>query len=159
MRKIVDKTGQSNPELRKEMIYSWEKGLTEDKDEESTQSPKKKILRKDDLRKSGQALTKPLKGKKLTETNSTVKTSAGSIYRKSDMAQAKISLQQNARKSPSAEPQSKLQRISSPEILDDVDSDEELRRQVELGDVVNQIDRFQQSQTIITSEDTESGGV
>ena len=117
MRKIVCETGQSNPELRKEMVYSWEEGLIEDKDEESTQSPKKTILRKDDLRKSGQALTKPLKGKISRETNSTVQTSAGSIYRKSYMAQAKISLQQNARKSPSAEPQNKLQRISSPETL------------------------------------------
>ena len=92
IRKIVVKTGQSNPELRKEMIYFWEEGFIEDKDEESTQSPKKTILRKEDYRKSGQALRKPLKGKIVTESNSSVKTSAASIYRKSDIAQAKISL-------------------------------------------------------------------
>ena len=44
----------------------------------------KTILRKDDLRKSEQALMKPLKGKITAET--------GSIYRKSDIAKAKINL-------------------------------------------------------------------
>ena len=70
------------------MIYFWEEGFIEDKEEESTQT----ILRKEDYRKSSQALRKPLKGKIVTESNSSVKTSAGSIYRKSDIAQAKISL-------------------------------------------------------------------
>ena len=63
LRRIVDKTGLSNPELRKEMIYSWEKGYIEDKEQENTQSTKKTVLRKNELRKSGQALTKSLKGK------------------------------------------------------------------------------------------------
>ena len=89
------------------MIYSWEKGFIEDKEKENTQSPKKTILRKEDLWKSGEALTKPLKGRITPETGSTVKTSAGSIYRKSGIAQAKINLQQDqtqgARKSTSAE--------------------------------------------------------
>ena len=81
------------------------------------------------------------------------------IYRKSDIAQAKISLPQDQkqRKSPSAEPQKKLQRINSPETLEEIDSDEELRRPVELADFVNPIDRFQQSQTVKTSKSTESG--
>ena len=81
------------------------------------------------------------------------------IYRKSDIAQAKISLPQDQkqRKSPSAEPQKKLQRINSPETLEEIDSDEELRRPVELADFVNPIDRFQQSQTVKTSKDIESG--
>ena len=129
------------------MIYSWEKGFIEDKEEEITQSPKRTTLRKDDLRNIGQALTKRLKGKKVRESNSTIKTSAGSIYRKLDIAQAKISLPQGQkqRKSPSAEPQKKLQRMSSLEILEEIESDEELRRQVELADFVNPIDRFQQS--------------
>ena len=48
------------------MIYSWEKGFIEDKKQENTQSPKNTILRKDKLSKSGQALTKPLKGKTST---------------------------------------------------------------------------------------------
>ena len=144
------------------MIYSWEKGFIEDKEQENTQSPKKTILRKDELRKSGQALTKPLKGKISTETGLTVKTLTGSNYRKSDIAQAKISLQQEKTRSksrnPSAEPHMKLQRINSPEILEDIDSDEELRRAVEQADFVNPVDRFQQNQTVITSKDTEAGG-
>ena len=40
-RNIVD-AGQSNPELRKEMIYSWEKGFVEDNEEENTQSARKR---------------------------------------------------------------------------------------------------------------------
>ena len=55
------------------------------------------------------------------------------------------------------EPQKKLQQISSPEVLEEINSDEELWRHVELADFVNPIDRFQQSQTVITSKDTESG--
>ena len=82
LRRIVDETGLSNPELQKEMIYSWEKGFFEDTEQDDTQSPKKKILRKDELRKSSQALTKPLKGKISTETGLTVKTSTGSIHQK-----------------------------------------------------------------------------
>ena len=69
VRWIVDETGLSNSEIRKEMIYSWEEGFTEDKEKENTHSPQKTILRKDPLRKSGQALMKPLKGKIPTETD------------------------------------------------------------------------------------------
>ena len=36
--------------------------------------------------------------------------------------------------------------------------DEELRRAVEIADFVNPVDRFQQSHTVITSKDTETGG-
>ena len=82
----MDAAGQYNPELRKEMIYSWEKGIIKDKEEKNSPSPKKTILRKDDLRKSGQALTKSLKGKIASETGSTMKSSAGSIYRQLDIA-------------------------------------------------------------------------
>ena len=88
----MDETGLLNPELRKEMIYSWEKGFIEDKELEQSKSPPKTILRKDPLRKSAQALTKQLKGKIATETDSTIKTTTGSIYRKSDIAQTRTSL-------------------------------------------------------------------
>ena len=67
----MNAAGQSNPELRKEKIYSWEKAFIEDKEDETTLSPKKKILPKDDLRKSGQALTKQLKEKIKAEMGST----------------------------------------------------------------------------------------
>ena len=136
-----------------------EKGFIEDKEKENTHSPQKTILRKDHLRKSGQALTKPLKEKIAAKTDSMVKTSTGSIYRKSDIAQAKTFLSQEKTRSEStAEPDKKFQRISSPEILEDIESDEELRRAVGIADFVNPVDRFQQSQTVITSKDTEAGG-
>ena len=93
----------------------------------------------------------------MSETDSTVKTSTGSIYRKSDIAQKKTLLTQDKprseSKSPSAEPNKKFQRISCPEVLEDIESDEELRRAVELADFVNPVDRFQQSQTVVTSKD------
>ena len=72
----MNAAGQSNPELRKAKIYSWEKGFIEDKEDETALPPKKTILRKDDLRKSEQALTKQLKQKIKAEMGSTVKTSA-----------------------------------------------------------------------------------
>ena len=162
IRKLVDETGQLNPDLRKEMIYSWEKGFVEDKIENQCKSPTKIILRKDPLRKSGQALTRPLKGKFVSETDSTIRTSAGSIYRKSDIAQSKTVLtQENQRstsKSPSSEPTKKFKRVSSPERLEELGSEDELQGEMEIADTMNPIERFQRSQTIVTSKDTEAGG-
>ena len=162
IRKLVDETGQLNPDLRKEMIYSWEKGFVEDKTENQCKSPTKTILRKDPLRKSGQALTRPLKGKIVSETDSTIRTSAGSIYRKSDIAQSKTVLtQENQRstsKSPSSEPTKKFKRVSSPERLEELGSEDELQGEMEIADTMNPIERFQRSQTIVTSKDTEAGG-
>ena len=162
IRKLVDETGQLNPDLRKEMIYSWEKGFVEDKIENQCKSPTKTILRKDPLRKSGQALTRPLKGKIVSETDSTIRTSAGSIYRKSDIAQSKTVLtQENQRstsKSPSSEPTKKFKRVSSPERLEELGSEDELQGEMEIADTMNPIERFQRSQTIVISKDTEAGG-
>ena len=118
IRRLVDETGLLNPDLRKEMIYSWKKGFIEDKVEDQSKSPPKTILRKDPLRKSGQALTKQLKGKIASETDSTIKTSTGSIYRKSDIAQSRTVLtqesQRSASKSPSAETTKKIFKGSVP---------------------------------------------
>ena len=160
--KLVDETGQLNPDLRKEMIYSWEKGFVEDKVENQCKSPPKTILRKDPLRKSGQALTRPLKGKIASETESTIKTSAGSIYRKSDIAQSKTVLtqekQRSTSKSPSSEPTKKFKRVSSPELLEELESEDELQGEMEIANEMNPTERFQKSQTIVTSKDTEAGG-
>ena len=157
----MDETGLLNPDLRKEMTYSWEKGFVEDKVENQCKSSPKTILRKDSLRKSGQALTKQLKGKIASETDSTIKTSTGSIYRKSDIAPSKTVLtqenQRSASKSPSVEPTKKFKRISSPELLEELGSDE-LQLEMEIADTTNPIERFQKSQTIVTSKDTEAGG-
>ena len=113
------------------MIYYWEKGFIEHKEEENPPSLNITILRKDDLQKSGQGLTKPLKGKLAFETRSTVKTCGDSFYRKSDIAEAKFSLQrklaQGSSQSRSAEPRKKLQKISAPKKLEESDSDEELQ--------------------------------
>ena len=162
IRKLVDETGQLNPDLRKEMIYSWEKGFVEDKVENQCKSPPKTILRKDPLRKSGQALTRPLKGKIASETESTIKTSAGSIYRKSDIAQSKTVLtqekQRSTNKSPSSEPTKKFKRVSSPELLEELESEDELQGEMEIANEIDPIERFQKSQTIVTSKDTEAGG-
>ena len=46
IRRIVEAAGQPNPELRKEIIYSWEERIQLDKKDETTISPKKSILRK-----------------------------------------------------------------------------------------------------------------
>ena len=91
-----------------------------------------------------------------------IKTTTGSINRKSDIAQTRASLthekQRSESKSPSAEPTKKFQRISSPEVLEDIGSDEDLQRTMERADSVNPVDRFQQSQTVVTSKDTKAGG-
>ena len=162
IRKLVDETGLLNPDLRKEMIYSWEKGFVEDKVGNQCKSPPKTILRKDPLRKSGQALTRPLKGKIASEADSTIKTSAGSIYRISDIAQSKAVLtqenQRNSSKSPSLEPTKKFKRISPPELLEELGSEDELQGEMEIADAMNPTERFQKSQTIVTSKDTEAGG-
>ena len=66
IRRIVDKTSTINTELRKELLYSWEYGFMEDKPEEL--EPSTNLLRRDENRKSGKALTNPLKGKVVSET-------------------------------------------------------------------------------------------
>ena len=92
LRRVVDETSTINPELRKELLYSWQYGFIEDKPEEAefeiSGSPN--LLREDENRMGGKALTNPLKGKVQSETPHTVKTAAGSVYRKIDIAKAKI---------------------------------------------------------------------
>ena len=65
LRRVVDETSTINPELQKELLYSWQYGFIEDKPQEAglelAGSPNP--LRKDDNMKSGKALTNPLKGK------------------------------------------------------------------------------------------------
>ena len=75
LRRTVEETSTINPELRKEMLYSWERGFIEDKPEDivSERQWSPILLRKDEGRKSGEALTKPLKGKVVAEAPSTIK--------------------------------------------------------------------------------------
>ena len=60
LRRTVDETSTINPELRKEMLYSWERGFIEDKPELTTNQCHSSpiLIRKDEGRKSGKALTK-----------------------------------------------------------------------------------------------------
>ena len=90
LRRIVDETSTINPELRKELLYSWERGFIEDKQSAETDNWSGNFLHKHKQRKSGKALTIPLKGEILSETPSTVKTATGAVYRKSDIARSKV---------------------------------------------------------------------
>ena len=62
LRRIVDETSTINPDLRNELLYSWQYGFIEDKPQEDELTGSSTLLRKDDNRKSGKALTNPLKG-------------------------------------------------------------------------------------------------
>ena len=115
--RIVDETSTIKPETRKKLLNSWERGFIEDKPEDSVSQNQWSpiLLRKYEGRRSGKALTKPLKGKVTSETPSTVKTAAGAIYRKSDITKAKVNVQDAAahRQSPTGgEPKKKLQKIT-----------------------------------------------
>ena len=90
LRRIVDKTSTINPDLRKKLLYSWQYGFIEDKPQEDALSGSPTLLGKDDNRKNGKAVTNPLKGKMQSESPHAVKTDAGAVYRKSDIAKAKI---------------------------------------------------------------------
>ena len=95
LRRVVDETSTINPELRKELFYSREQGFIEDKQSAVTDNWSGSFLRTHEQRKSGKALTIPLKGKIVSETPSTVKTAAGAVYRKSDIAKSRLPVQPN----------------------------------------------------------------
>ena len=71
LQQLVDATSTFDPELRKELLYSWEEGFVEDKPKGSEWNSHN-IIRGDETRKSGAALTKPFKGKVATESPKTV---------------------------------------------------------------------------------------
>ena len=70
----------------------WEKGFIEDKQSPDAGPLTGNFLRNYEPRKSGKALTIPLKGKIVAKTPSTIKTAAGEVYRKNDIAKTKESL-------------------------------------------------------------------
>ena len=168
LRRTVDETSTINPELRKEMLYSWECGFIEDKPEDSVSQNQWSpiLLRKDDGRKSGKVLTKPLKGKVTSETPSTVKTAAGAIYRKNDIAKANVNVQNQAnhRRSPTGEEPKKKQQKKSQrksgeqEENEDNWSEDELLSQQLILDPEEARNKFQDSPTVVPSKDTMQGG-
>ena len=102
-------------------------------------------------------LTKPLKGRISTDTGWTLKTSAGSIHRKNDIAQATIGqneviLQQDKTRGKKSGNTKEAAENQLPENFEEIGSDEELPRAVKLVDFVNPADLFQQSQSIINSK-------
>ncbi|XP_063710349.1 uncharacterized protein LOC134838928 isoform X3 [Symsagittifera roscoffensis] len=118
LRRIVDENSTKNPELRKELLYPWEKRFIEDKPNRDTGPMSSNFLRKHEQKKSGKALTIPLKGKLIAETPSTVETAAGAVYIKIDIAKSKVSVApavkgSDQKRSPTGEePRSKLQKTA-----------------------------------------------
>ena len=157
LQQIVDKTSTINPELRKELLYSWERGFIEDKQTTSNDSWPGSFLRKHEQRTSGKALTIPLKGKIVAETPSTVKTAAGAVYRKSDIARSKLQTQPKAqssekKRSPTGEEsRSKQQKTVSHH--EDVDSES-----AEEHDAKDQGPIDQEIEDVVTSKETKTGG-
>ena len=168
LRRTVEETSTINPELRKEMLYSWKRGFVEDKPDDIVNQRQSSpiLLRKDEGRKSGNAFTKPLKGKVVTETPSTVKTSAGSIYRKSDIAKAKVAVQDknNHKRSPTGEEPKKKQQKQSQRQSDDQEDDENSGSEEDILLEQRSIDpveaqrKFQDNPTVVTSKDILQGG-
>ena len=133
IKRILGETSTINPELRKELLNSWEYGFIEDKSEEvEPRSPN--LLRKDEGRKNVKALANQLKGKVQSESPHTVRTAAGAIYRKSDIAEPKIDTDDLKDKSPKKhqyrrschgdEPKSKTKKIESGSRKKNSDSEE-----------------------------------
>ena len=158
---LVDATSTIDPELRKELLYSWEKGFVEDKPKGSEWNSHN-LSRRDETRKSGAALTKPFKGKVAFDSPKTVTTAAGAVYRKSDLVKLQGSPtktpkegtnQKEKAKSPLEEPKSKHQKKDD-ELLEDTISEEE---DWNISSEQTK-DLFQNSETVVTSRDTPVGG-
>ena len=118
LQQLVDDTSTIDPDLRKELLYSWERGIVEDKPEGSEWN-NKNLLRRDENRKSGVALTNPLEGKVADKTPKTITTAAGAVYRKSALGKAAIALkntpkegtsQKEIAKSPLEEPKASIRK-------------------------------------------------
>ena len=170
LRRVLDVTSTINPELRKELLYSWERGFIEVKQTAETDNWSGNFLREHEQRKSRKALTIPLKGKIVAETTSTVKTAAGAVYRKSDIAKSRLPVQSTVsgsekKRSPTGEePRSKQQKaVTQYEDFDSESAEEhDINDQGQSDQVLNEdsrvVDRFQISPIIVTSKETVTGG-
>ena len=158
---LVDTTSTIDPELRKELLYSWEKGFVEDKPKGSEWNSHN-LSRRDETRKNGAALTKPFKGKVALDSPKTVTTAAGAVYRKSDLVRLPSSPtkthkegtnQKEKAKSPLEEPKSKHQKKHDELLADTISEEEDWNISREQAK-----DLFQDSETVVTSRDTPVGG-
>ena len=166
IKRINDATSTINPYLRKELLYSWEYGFIEDKPEEEGQrSPN--LLRKDESRKSGKVLTNPLKRKVQSEAPHTVKTAAGAIFKKSDIAESKNDTgdlrdksqkKVQSRRSPHGnEPKSRTRKKDGGTKKTNSESEEKPEIQ-ERSEMENTAALYQDSQQNVTSKDIEVNG-
>ena len=100
-----------------------------------------------------------------SETPSTTKTAAGTVYRKSDFAKAKVNVRDAAaqrRSSTGEDLKNKLQKNSQRKVEDqeakeDSWSEDEILPQQQVPDSEEAKNRFQDKQTVVTSKDTEAG--
>ena len=90
IRQKVDKTSTINLDLRKELLYLCERRFIEDKPIEECGILAPNLLQKEQSRTRRKTLKNRLMGKVIAETLSTVKTAAGSINWKDDIAKAKV---------------------------------------------------------------------
>ena len=169
LRRVVDETSTINPELRKELLYSWERGFIEDKQTAVTDNWSGSSLRKHEQRKKGKALTIPLKGRIVSETPSTIKMAAGAVYRKSDIAKSRLPVQSNVegsekKRSPTGEePRSKQQKtVTQYEDINESAEEHDINDQGPRDQVLNKdsriVDNFQNLPIIVTSKETDKGG-
>ena len=158
---LVDDTSTIDPELRKELLYSWEKGFVEDKPKGSDWNTQN-LSRRDETRKSGAALTKPFKGKVASESSKTVTTAAGAVYRKSDLAKIQGSpmrspkegtTQKEKAQSPLVEPKSKHQKKDEDVLEETLSEEEDWNTPSEQTK-----ESFQNSEEVVTSRETPVGG-
>ena len=167
LRRIVDETSTINPDLRKELLYSWQHGFIENKPQDDSIQDSPTLLRKGENRKSGKALMNPLKGKVQSESPHTIKTTAGAVYRKSDIAKAKIAINEpkdkqpkkaNTNRSPYGdEPKTKTKKNET--IIQSEDSEsEELSEEQKGSDRKKVGTTCQDSNYYVTSRDIEVNG-
>ena len=158
---LVDATSTIDPELRKELLYSWEKGFVEDKPKGSEWNSQN-LSRRDETRKSGAALTKPFKGKVAFDSPKTVTTAAVAVYRKSDLVKLQGSPtkslkegtnQKEKAKSPLEEPKRKHQKKDDELLEDTISEEEDWNISSE-----QKKDLIQNSETVVTSLATPVGG-
>ena len=165
LRRTLDDASTINPHLRKELLHSWERGFVEDKLTPAKTDLSPNLPCKDENRKSGTALTNPLKGNVVSGTSTTDTTAERLIYRKSNITSSKIPItgfstsgtksgQKVKMKSPLEENETKHQRQEIESPLES-ESEEETRQQQQ----ENQAEKlFQNSDTVVTSKETSVGG-
>ena len=161
LQQLVDVISTIDPDLRKELLYSWERGFVEDKPKGSEWNSQY-LLRRYENRRSGPALNYPFKGKEAAESPKTITTAAGAVYRKFLAQYMAIPLkntpkegtnQKGKAKSPLDEPKRKHQKKDA-EQDEENESDENDKNPFD----EQTKDLFQNSDIIVTSRETPTSG-